>query len=102
MIRNLCCSLSALLALGAAAAGPAPPPGEPSVAVRLSDLDLTSRAGAKAALRRIRDAAREVCGDESDVRLLGRQALYRACVQSAAERAAAASRSPLLIALSGG
>jgi UrcA family protein len=102
MLRNVICTISAALAFAPIAAAAAPPPDEAVAYVRISDLDLNRKEGARVALMRIRDAARRVCGNESDVRLLGRQALYRACVREAVDRTVASAHSPALTLLAQG
>ncbi|MDB5448698.1 MAG: hypothetical protein JWQ97_4015 [Phenylobacterium sp.] len=101
MLRNVTSVIATALALSATAAVAAPPPEQASVVVRTSDLDLRSDAGAGIALQRIRAAARAVCGEEPDLRQLGRQALIRACVRGAVDRTVASAHSPRLAALNG-
>jgi UrcA family protein len=74
--------------------------------VRTADLDLSSDTGRRELDRRIVQAAREVCGDASDVDLEGKNAV-RQCrdetiAQAASQRdqllAAARSGAPILVA----
>ncbi len=82
----------------------------PSVKIVFADLDLNSREGAAAALRRIERAAVTVCGDEPDIRQLDRQAAFESCRREAVtgavksldrplvSRAAAAEPAPVMVA----
>jgi len=84
--------LLAVVAIGACAAFASPALADtmasdgPSVAVSVQDLDLNHDAGAGMALRRIRAAAHEVCGEAPQIADLSRDATYRACVNEAVER----------------
>lgn len=69
-----------------------------SKAVFVGDLDLSSRAGARAAISRIRAAAVAVCGDSPDPRFLERAAPYHACLRTAVDRAVASLDSPIVTA----
>jgi len=88
-----------LLALGSTAATQAFTPDEsvPSIAVRYSDLDVSSDEGARALYRRILEAAQRVCDPHSSdvMALLGEH--Y--CRQQAIERAVHSVGSPRLAAL---
>ena len=57
--------------------------GSPNVRVSYSDLDLASRTGAREMLSRIRYAARQVCGGDSDIRVLAQHAQFVSCEKSA-------------------
>jgi UrcA family protein len=101
-------SLAAIAALGFAATTHASPVGErssdPAVSVNVSvaGLDLSNPAGAKIVLRRIHNAAETICGDQPDIRLTARFALYQSCVKSTVDRTVASLDSPLVTALNGG
>ena len=77
------------------AAAPAPasfasapiPDGVPRATVRYADLDLTTNAGAAALLRRIKAAAKQVCGDPFDFGNLAQKARVRRCHSEAVARA---------------
>jgi UrcA family protein len=93
-------TLAALAALGFAASAHAAPamsppsgPGAISVQVSIADLNLGGGAGAKAALRRIRNAARDVCVDELNP---------LACMKDTIDRAVAALDNPIVTALNTG
>jgi UrcA family protein len=58
-----------------------------SVVVQYSDLDLGSAAGNKALYARLSAAAERACGKEQNSRDLKRRAQYRACYDSALDRA---------------
>lgn len=91
-----------LAAAGAASAAPDPTAETTTVHVRVADLNLSSDAGARVALRRITHAARTICGDEPDAREMARQAIFQACVRSVVDQAVADAGSPTLAALNGG
>jgi|SRR6185312_955427 len=88
----------------AAATGPAAfaATTDDQVAVRVSvaDLNMTSEAGARAALARIRHAAREICGDSDNIVSLSEQMRLRSCLSGTIERAVASMNSPALLAVS--
>jgi UrcA family protein len=93
--------VSAMVLGGAAQAGPAISP-DPEIAtakVSLADLDLRSEAGAAVGLRRIEMASEKVCGGQPDVRLIQRQASYKACVAVTMDRAVTSLGSPRVTAL---
>jgi UrcA family protein len=99
-------ALAAAALLGAApvasAAGTtAQDPDSLSVRVRVADLDLQSRDGARVALQRIHHAAETVCGGEPDGRELARHAMFESCVRSAVDRTVLQSHSPALAGLNG-
>jgi UrcA family protein len=92
------------LAFGATAAGAAPAVAsmdQISTRIKIAGLDLQTPADAEIALRRIGQAARAICGDESGVRDLRRQMLSDACVRRAVNTAVASAHSPTLAALNG-
>lgn len=99
--------LIALSALGLTSAAHAAQPVENadqtiSVAVPYGDLNLNREAGATVALRRIDNAADEVCGRESQVTSLDRVALHQACVRSTVDRTVTRLGSPMVAALNSG
>ena len=73
-----------------------------SVNVSVADLNLSSPAGAKIVLRRIHNAAETICGDQPDIRLTARFALYQSCVKATVDRTVASLDSPLVTAQNGG
>ena len=104
-------SLAAVAALSLAAtahADPAPAmsgwsdPAAMSVRVSIADLNLASPAGAKAVLARIHTAARTICGDEPDIRMSERFALYQSCLKTTVGRTVASLDAPLVTAMNGG
>jgi UrcA family protein len=102
-------SLAAVAAMGFAAASHAAPvmsgssdPAAMSVSVSIADLNLTSPAGAKAVLARIHTAARTICGDEPDIRMSERFALYQSCLKTTVGRTVASLDAPLVTAINGG
>lgn len=103
--KTLFAALAATAALGvctAANAGPQALPSDPdiiSVKVSLADLNLSHEPGARIALRRIRNAAREICGVEPGPPLIRESELYRACQRSAVDRAVARLDVPTVTAL---
>ena len=58
-----------------------------SVRVSVADLDLRKDAGTAIARQRIRNAASQVCGNETQQAGLARYTLYRSCVMSTAGNA---------------
>lgn len=64
----------------------------------LGDLDLNRASGAKAALDRIRFAARKVCGERPSPSDLVATHSHRACVRLAVDNAVAALDAPLVTA----
>jgi UrcA family protein len=60
---------------------------EPQVEVDLSGIDLTTDAGADHALRRIRNAARMVCGVRGGLQPYTERAAARECAREAIEQA---------------
>jgi UrcA family protein len=64
-----------------------PGPRYDSVVVKYSDLDLNSTAGNKALFARLSAAAASACGNAPNARDLQRQAQFRACYDSALNRA---------------
>jgi UrcA family protein len=71
-----------------------------SVRVSYADLDITTTAGATALHRRIKSAAKEVCGYEGTS--LVEMDLWQRCVQGAVDDAVASVNSPLLAAVHSG
>ncbi len=65
--------------------------------VKYSDLDTASPSGASTLYRRIRGAARLVCGEEG--RSLAAQAQYQSCVRAAVAGAVTSLENPLVTAL---
>ena len=76
-------------------------PSAVSVNVSVADLNLSSPAGAKIVLRRIRGAAQTICGSEPDMRT-GRFAIYQACVKTTVDTTVASLGSPMVTALNAG
>jgi UrcA family protein len=90
-------SAAVIVASGAnAQALPAHHPAVTSKIVFIGDLNLSSEAGAKAALQRIEVAASNVCGDRPDLRTLDRTDHYQVCVRTAVDHAVASLDSPLM------
>ncbi len=96
---------AAMLALtigsGASTAFAADPAGQVSIKVPVADLNLASDAGARAALTRIRHAAKEICGGGAEPSLI-QQTQFRSCVSGTVERTVAAMNLPTLTAVSEG
>ncbi|MBS0409458.1 MAG: UrcA family protein [Proteobacteria bacterium] len=99
---------SVLVALGllsaapghAGAIGPLVEQGDTvSVKVRVGDLDLNSREGARAALGRIHVAAQLICGPTPSPVQIERLSIYNACMKSDVDQAVASLDRPLLTAL---
>jgi UrcA family protein len=69
-----------------------------SLDVYYGDLNLANRAGADAMLRRIKFAARQVCGSEPDLRVLRERLNFKRCVRQASKDAVQQVNAPLLSA----
>ena len=74
----------------------------PSVSVKYGDLNIGSRAGAQALLKRIEAAANTACGGAPDIRQLNQLASFEACRRSAVARAVVAVDLPMLTAMAHG
>ena len=72
-----------------------------SISVRYGDLDLGRPAGAEIMLRRIDDAAVQVCGGKPDQRLLDQRAAFEKCRVSTIDRSVAALNAPMVSAAAG-
>jgi UrcA family protein len=105
------CKLRAPLSLGCAAlvlvclggitpAQAADVSGARQVTVKYRDLNLETPEGAGTLLARIRDAARRVCGTESE--RLDLQHAWQVCYQGSVDAAVASVDSPILTALASG
>jgi UrcA family protein len=96
-------AFAALATLGFAAGAHAGQSGPDTVSIKVSvsDLNLSGETGARAALQRIDHAARAICGERPDIRNLGDQSRYGACVSSTTSDAVASMHNPYLAALSG-
>jgi len=72
----------------------------PSIKINYSDLNVSTEAGAKVLLSRIRNAADHLCGyyPEND---LGRRADHMACVRETVNEAVTEVDNPVLTALNG-
>ena len=101
--------IAPVLCLAAAAALSCATPGlaqtaesVPTVSVKYGDLDVGSRTGAQALLKRIETAAGAVCGGAPDIRQLSQLASFQTCRRSAVARAVVAVDLPMLTALAHG
>ena len=107
MFTKTLTTVVALAALGFAASSHAASPSsfDPdtvSIKVKIADLNLSSEAGATAALQRIHQAAKTICGDEPPVKVLAGGAEYRACMTSVTNRAVTSLDSPYVTAMNRG
>jgi UrcA family protein len=93
-------AIAALLAAAVTAAAHAAQPDPDVVTVRVfvADLNLASLQGAAVALRRIRQAAGAICGEQPSTMDLKRLALYHACMRSTVSQAVASLNNPLVTA----
>ena len=73
-----------------------------SVRVKLADLDLANPAGAAAGLRRIHQAAKEICGPEPGLAVLEMRQIYRNCIDDAVDHAVDRLGNPIVSAMNGG
>ena len=71
------------------------------VKVSVAGLNASSERGASIILRRIRNAAAEVCGPEPTAPL-DRMAVFQPCVKSVTDHTVASLHNPMLTALNGG
>jgi UrcA family protein len=71
-------------------------PGENSLPVTYTDLDISTTAGASVILARIEHAANQVCGGQPDIRDLDARARFVACRTSAMSTAVASLHSPVV------
>ena len=101
-------SVAAIATLACAASTHAAPatdassdPSAISVNVSIADLNLASPSGARAVLGRIHAAARTICGDEPDIRLTERFAIYQSCLKTTVNRTVASLDAPLVTAMNG-
>lgn len=67
------------------------------VTVKYGDLNLSTETGARTLYRRIRGAARSVCGEEG--RAIYEQRIWEGCFRGAMDEAVAAVHSPLLTSI---
>jgi UrcA family protein len=102
-VKAILTTLSAAAVLTTAANAQALPAADhPDVLSRIvfiGDLNLSSEAGARAALQRIEVAASTVCGDQPELRLLDRNTRYQTCVRTAIDQAVATLNNPLMTGL---
>jgi len=70
-----------------------------SVTVQVSDLDLNSREGARAALGRIHVAAQMICGPTPSPVEIARLTRFNACMKADVDKAVASLDRPMLTAL---
>lgn len=99
----------AVATIGCAAGSQAAPASSPpyaseavSVRVSLADLDLNTSAGAKTSLRRIHNAAKQVCGEEPGPPEFEARHAYQGCMDDAVDRAVDHLGNPIVAALNGG
>ena len=100
---TLALGASALLIAAAPAASVSAEPAQTSSAiVKYSDLNLSSRDGAKAMYQRLKMTARNLCGGEPDIRDIGAQASWRTCVNDTVDSAVGRLNDPMVAAFNGG
>lgn len=87
---------------GTTFAAPQSDPDAVSVKVAIGDLNLANRAGAATALRRIHNAAGDICGARPSNLDLQRTADYRECMAATVGQAVASLASPTVTALYNG
>jgi UrcA family protein len=97
----LCLAAAATLSC-AAPAGAQISDAVPRASVKYDDLNIGSRAGTQALLKRIETAANTVCGGAPDIRQLSQLPSFEACRRSAIARAVVAVDSPMLAAMAHG
>jgi UrcA family protein len=95
-IRTLIASVALVASLSAGAAQAAD---TASVKVQVSDLDLSSHAGAVTALHRIEAAARIICGEPGSPNDLSGSAQYKSCYTNAMNNGVTGLGSPMVTAV---
>ena len=73
-----------------------------SATVKYSDLNLSSREGAKAMYERIKSTARKLCGDEPSNSEFGGIQAWQGCVSDAVDNAVTHLNAPMVTAFNGG
>lgn len=101
MLKYILCATAAFALSGAAAHAADSDLPTKSIVVDYNDLDLSHKAGAETMLRRITNAAHEVCGPAPDNRELSQRSDYDACVRAARESAVDNLHAPVVSALAG-
>jgi UrcA family protein len=91
-----------VLAAAPAASVSAQPVQRFSATVKYSDLNLSSRDGARAMYQRIKSTARKLCGNEPDIGEIGGRDSWRTCVNDAVDNAVAGLNAPMVTAFNGG
>ncbi|HEY1926171.1 MAG TPA: UrcA family protein [Caulobacteraceae bacterium] len=100
---TLAISASALLLVAAPAASASAETAQTSSAiVKYSDLNLSSHDGAKAMYQRLKMTARNLCGDEPDIRDIGAQASWRTCVNDSVDSAVGRLNDKMVASFNGG
>jgi len=97
LITTMALASAACLLSAAEASAAQPATAESRVTVAYRDLNLATIEGASALYRRIRGAARTVCGAEG--RSLLEQSQWSACINEATAHAVAAVNNPLLTSI---
>ena len=90
-----------LLALSGASASAQPALDEVKVKISYAGLDINTESGARTLLKRIENAAGEVCGGEPSNRI-DRFQKFRPCVKDVVQRTVSGINSPTLTAVYGG
>jgi UrcA family protein len=107
MFAKTIATIAALAALGFATSGHAASPAvsDPdtvTVKVNIADLNLSSQAGASTVLRRIHEAADQICGGAPSIKDLVAFSAYKSCVTSVTDRTVASLDNPYVTAMNGG
>ncbi len=92
-------ALAAVVSLAALVAAPALAQSDGdtvSTPVQVSDLNLSSPEGARAALSRIMRAATQICGGEPSLMDMGRRQVFTRCRADTVQRSVAAAGQPML------
>jgi UrcA family protein len=95
-------SVMALAFTPATSASAQPAPQTFSARVKYSDLNLSTREGAKAMYQRIKSTARSLCGEEPDIGEVGGIDAWRTCVSDAVNNAVGRLDAPMVTAFNGG
>ena len=92
--------LAAAIASGATPAFATDPYDQVTIRVPVADLNMSSEAGAREALARIRRAARQVCDDSRITGSVPEEMEWRLCVADTIKRAVVTANLPTLTAVS--
>ncbi len=94
--KHLAAAAATLALLACAPAFAADVSPETRIVVSYADLDISRRAGAEALVVRLRQAAKQVCGEAPNISDLRSDVRYRACLKASMTRAIASVAQPVV------